>query len=256
MSEIKGNISLVNGKTIKVRPIDASKLLLDISSVAFLDVRKDDDNHIQTVSFEDKFILSLNDTFSVKIGNIQSIYTNKYMIIDGDKKTIIVFSSVPNKTSIFLLPLLGKSKTSLEFDTYFINAYLSPTKTHLHLLYRFTGTDYYKKFEENMMKDALCVTHTEHDPYKVVYIFKIPEEFKQDIEHFINGKYSKFSKTLRQRIARFYGSGGENTAIMQIINKSDELKINLEEYLKMSLPDDAELASKPDIKNELYNIEL
>lgn len=173
------------------------------------------------------------------------------MIIEKKGKSIVLYSALPTKTSNFILPLLGKNKNSLKFDSYFVNAYLDHTHKFLCLMYRFTGTPSYKEFEKTIMVDPLCVSHLEHGPYHVVYIFRIPDKYIKDVEHFMEGKYSKFSKAAKERIQRFYGR--ENSKpLLDIINKVPHLKKSIEEYLEMVLPADSELNSKPDSDIEIY----
>ena len=166
---------------------------------------------------------------------------------------IVLFSSFPTKTTKFLLPLLNKSKIQLRYDSYFINGFIDDSSEHMSLLYRFTGTEIYKKWEQTMMNDPLCVGHKDYDPYHVIYIFRIPEEFQVDIEAFKKGKYSLFSKALRQRILKFYG-GEDEAATMKIIRQDKTLRKELGEHLEVELPKNSELASKPDLKIEIYNI--
>jgi len=254
MPEVKeGTIVLSNMKRFEIQPVDASKLYVDTSSAAFLDIQKDNENHISCISIEGKYDIKVGDKFSIEIGAVSSVYEIKYMIVEKGQKSILMFSSVPNKTTTFLLPLLGITKNQLKFDYYFVNAFLNKELDHLYLLYRFTGTRIYKDFEQTMWTNPLCVKHVESDKYHVIYIFKIPERFEEDVEHFKNGHYSKFSKTLRQRIMKFYGSA-DASMVMQVVNQDKELKTKLEEHLNLNLPDASELASKPDLELEIYNI--
>ena len=50
-------IELQNGKKLEVHPVDACRLLINTSSIAFLDIVKDEQKNVQSVSFEgDKMI--------------------------------------------------------------------------------------------------------------------------------------------------------------------------------------------------------
>ena len=246
-------IQLKSGKKLKIVPLDACKLLIDLSSLAFINTFKNEKSDIMSISFEDQFELSVNDEIIVRIGNIKSSYKIKMIIVSKQQDSVILYSSLPNKTSTFLLPLLNKSKYQLRTESYFVNAYISDCKEFICLLYRYTGTELYKKFEMNMMVDKLCVKHIEYDKYHVMYLFKIPDEFKQDIEHFLEGSYSKFSDTLKKLIQKFYG-GTKESIVCQTIYRSETLKKMIEKDLQISLEKDAEFASKPIIENEIYKI--
>ena len=246
-------IRLKNGKTLKLRPLDASKLFIDTSSVAYLNIEKDCDMNVTSVSFEDQEKVSIGDEIMIIIGHVESVYKIQLIIVEKNQTAVILFSSLPNRTSTFLIPLLRKNKLQLKIDSYFVNAYVSNCREYLCLLYRYTGTNLYKIFEESMIKDKLCVKHIEYDKYHVMYLFKIPDEFKEDIEYFLEGNYSKFSDTLKKLISKFYG-GNKNSIIYQIIYKSPNLKQIIEKDLNVKLGDDAELASKPVPKQEIYTI--
>lgn len=254
MSEVKKSIiKLSPTKLLKIQPVDGKRLYINTSSVAFLNINKDEDGRIESISLEDKYIIKKGDKFSINIGALESVYEVKYMIVEKNKKSILLFSSIPTKTSTFLLPLLRKTKKQLKYDSYFVNAFIDDKSEYISLLYRFTGTEMYKKFEQIMMSDSLFVTHKEYDNYHVLYVFKIPEEFKLDVESLKKGKYSLFSKALRHRIMKFYGEE-EGSAVIQIIRKDEKLKKKIEEHLEMKLPEAAEFASKPDLNIEIYNI--
>lgn len=250
---IESVVRLSNGKFIELKPLDARKLYIDTSSIAFLEKKKNNDNEIISISFEGKYEIELGDQVKVKTGEVISVYNVNNIIVSYNENKVIIISSVRTKTTTFLLPLLNKNKKSLRFDSYFINAFLSKDKQYLNLFYRFTGTSIYKRFEQYMITDSLCVDHIEYDPYHVIYVFKIPKEFKKDVEYFTEGKYSKFSKTLRQRITKFYGTDSNN--LIKIIKKDNELKEKLEKDLGVSLPKDAELASKPNLEIEIQDYE-
>lgn len=245
-------IELDNGKILSVKPLDASRLFIDTSNLAFLNVEKNQDNDVYKVSFEDSKWISLGDKLTVRIGLVDSVYEVKMIIIEKKQQNVILFSSLPNKTSAFLLPLLNKTKTQLKYDTYFVNAFLSEDHKHICLLYRFTGTKHYKEFEDSMLKEKLCVRHIDYDSYHVMYLFRIPDKFKEDVEHFLIGKYSLFSNTLKSLIFRFYGSSTE-TIIFQVIHKSPQLRQIIENDLHVRLNEDMELASIPILEHEIIN---
>jgi len=193
-------IILPNRKTLAVEPVNGKCLHIDTSSVAFLDIEKGKDDYITSISIEKEYVIKIGDIFEVNIGAITSQYEVKFMAIEKNDKSIVLFSSFPTRTTTFLLPLLNKTKTQLRYDTYFVNSYIDDQSESISLKYRFTGTELYKEFEQILMSDPLFITHRDYDPYHVIYNFRIPKEFHVDVEAFKEGKYSLFSKPLRQRI--------------------------------------------------------
>ena len=248
-------IELSGGKTLTVKPLDACRLFIDTTNLAFLNIEKNQDRDILSVSFEDKQIIRLGDRISVKIGVVDSVYEVKMIVIEKDQKSVILFSSLPNKTSTFLLPILNKTKNQLKYNTYFVNAYISQDHKQLCLLYRFTGTQLYKEFENNILKEKLCIRHIDYDQYHVMYLFRIPDKFEKDVEFFLEGKYSRFSDTLKNLIFKFYGSSTESI-VYQVIHKSPSLRQMIENDLNVRLDDNMELASKPILEHEIINIHI
>lgn len=254
MSEIRSNvIKLTDTKKVIIQPNNGKSLFVDTSSVAFLDVKKDKDEYVTSVSLEDKEVICLGDRIRVRIGEVDSVYDIIFIAVQDNNKSVLLFSSIPTKTTTFLLPLLNKTKLQLKYDTYFVNAFISDNRKYIVLLYRFTGTPMYTEFEHKLMSDPLFVAHRDHDAYHVTYIFRIEEQFWDDVESFLNGKYSQFSKTLRQRIQKFYGNS-DLAGTMKIINKDQELRKQMEKHFDVEFPEDSELASVPEIEEEIYTI--
>jgi hypothetical protein len=245
-------IKVGNRITIKVIPIDARKLYLDTSNIAFINTGMDENNdHITSISLEDKITIKKGDKFRILLGAVNTIYEVTYMIVDKRGKSVIIYSSLPTKTELFLLPILGKTKTQIMYDSYFVNAQLDYTHKYLCITYRFTGTIAYKRFENSMMTDPMFISHLEHGKNHVVYIFLIPPGFAEDIVSFIEGKYSKFSKALRKQIQKFHGTD-DSKPLYEIITRNKLLKKDMEKYLGVKLPANSELASKPNLKIEIY----
>lgn len=112
------------------------------------------------------------------------------------------------KTSNFIYPLLSISRPLMELR--FVNAYLgdelvSPWDYHnQHIVVVASGYQdvYYENFEEQLKSHKNYV-----DSYDVVeggyfigHVFKIPEEFLEDFELFLKGKYSKVSSRAQECI--------------------------------------------------------
>ena len=76
-------IRLSNGKRIKITPLDAVRLYLDTSNIAFLKSEMDDDDeHIISIGFEDKFTIKKGDKIPLHIGNVKTVYEIEYVIIE------------------------------------------------------------------------------------------------------------------------------------------------------------------------------
>lgn len=241
-------IELTGEKLLPVKPLDATRLLIDTSSLDFLDIEKNTEGEINSISFEGKLNICLGDKISIKFGIVDSAYYTKMIVVDEQQKNVIIFSSLPTKTSTFLTPLVYMTKLQLKYDTYFENAFLHSDLKHICLLYRCTGTNQYKEFESSILKEKQCKKHFNFDPYHVMYLFRIPDHFRKDIEFFLNGKYSGFSVILKDLITNFYG---KDAIVYQVIHKDRTLKEIIEKDLDVKLDEDMELASKPILEQEV-----
>lgn len=248
-------IKLSNGKEFKVRPIDASRLYVDIKDTAYINpIYKN--GVIDSVSLEDKFIIYLNDYYTTRLGKVEnSIYKIRHIAISADKKGIILNSTIPNKTTTFILPTLNKSKKWLRYTIYFINSFLDEDLKHIVLLYRFTGSDVYLRFENYLLQDKLYVDHFEPNNYMVAYRFRIPEEFHNDVKLFTEGKYSQFSSDMRRAVKTFHYDS-VNSMPYLIITRSDKLRKQLENQLKVKISKRSELASKPNMNYEYFSKDI
>lgn len=244
-------IEIDSKKLLPVKPLDATRLLIDVSNLDFLNIDKSPAGEIKSISFEGKQSICLGDRITVKIGIVDSTYLTKMIVVDDQHKNVIIFSSLPNKTSTFLAPLLNMTKLQLRYDTYFVSAFLHSDLRHICLLYRFTGTNLYNEFEVSILNEKQYERHFNHDPYHVMYLFRIPDHFRKDIEFFLSGKYSQFSSNLKDLITNFYG---KDTIVYQVIHKDRTLKEIIEKDLDVKLDDDMELASKPTFELEVIEL--
>lgn len=246
-------IELSNGKRLEIQPLDASRMMIDVSAIAFLETTKDSELNIISVSFEGKHTISINDEIETVVGSVKTRYKIIDFSLSSDKTVLVLSTSIPTKTSTYLLPLLGKTKQQLYIGTYFVNSYMSKDKKHIGLLYRFTGTDKFKEFENQLISDKFCVKHIEYDPYHVLYIFRIQSEFTEDVRRFFDGKYSEFSDKTKKLIIDFH-KVPKNSLTQQILYKSEALRKKIEDELGVDLPDELELLSKPIEEEEILLI--
>lgn len=246
-------IELSNGKKLMIETVDANRLMIDASQVAFVDIIKNKQSNIESILFEGKESVSLGDEIETRVGAVKTVYKVNDIMISKDKKFIALFEDHRNKTSLMLLPLLNKSQNNLKFNSYFTNAFIDENKQYIGIVYRFTGSEQYKDFEESLLKDKLCVKHIEYDRYHVMYLFRIPDEFIDDVELFFEGKYSKFSKKLKDQVIKFHNIT-KNGTIYQILYRSEELRKLIEEDLGVTLLEDAELSSIPVKEEEMFKM--
>lgn len=82
---------------------------------------------------------------------------------------------------------------------------------------------------------------------QVMFVFKIPEEYWNDIELFKQGKYSEIDKKyVKKNFTDF------KDVRYKVFSKDVYYRRKIEQYLKQDLPEDAELEGIPLPENEIY----
>ena len=77
---LKGNeIKLSNGKTVKITVLNAVQLHLDTSNIAFLNPKKDDSDHIVSITLEDKLTIDKGEKFLLRVGTVRTVYEVEYL---------------------------------------------------------------------------------------------------------------------------------------------------------------------------------
>lgn len=208
--------------------------------------------------------------FHIKKGEILTLKKQKYKIksikkqkngIEGSGYYLYTHTEI-TKTTTFLMPFLGGNKNHYRFALNFTNAFLSaevdPEKTYygkyLYLLYRYVGDLEYHTFDKKIREHSLFVDALEPDEFHTLYKFKLPEEYSEDIELILQGKYSKISVKSKQLILNFHGSR-KDRPLGQILLKSPERRKQMEIELHHKIPKENELLSPFDLEKEIYSKE-
>jgi len=124
----------------------------------------------------------------------------------------------------FLMPLVSKGSdgTYLEFIKKGIdNCYLYE-EDKLILVYEHTDDNI--SLEEKMRGNSLFEDSIDiKNENKVGYIFNVPEQYKQDLENFKQGKYSEFSKDMKDTILSFWNLDpkDETNVLYAVLNKTE-----------------------------------
>ena len=191
----------------------------------------------ETVKYEGKLPYKVNKIKKVDAG---------YELIVADK----------TKASIFMLPMLTGTQDLFFYNTLFVNAFIGVGGDYdcLGLLYRFSGSSTFLKFEQALRSFKDFKEVIDPSPYFVLFVFNVPDKFKDDYVKFIKGKYSRLSPELKENIFKFHGVDPDSS-IGQILYKSGKRKLRLEESLKTQLPKNAELLDIPDLYSETFDKE-
>jgi len=172
-----------------------------------------------------------------------------------------VYKEYFQKSRVFLYPALdikkGNSIVPVECYTQWDNKYtLNDQK--LICLYHLRSDKEFKAFESkhlygNKLYDNFFLLDDSIGAY--IFDFKV---FKQDINNFVNGKYSKLSAELKKKIVTFFAQSIKYTHVHSYLYPekyfrlySDLLGVNID-----ILKEVGELCSPPDLEKENLTLEI
>lgn len=108
-----------------------------------------------------------------------------------------------------------------------------------------------KELDINLTKHKRYIEHNKIDR-GYLYTFDI-KDYKNDIDLFIQGKYSKFSQELKDLLC--YNQPVVpimSSVIYKILYRTEDKRIEVEKMIGMKLHEDAEVASSPYVEDEMY----
>tara|TARA_R110000737_G_scaffold210037_2_gene227817 strand:+ start:141 stop:881 length:741 start_codon:yes stop_codon:yes gene_type:complete len=200
-----------------------------------------------------KKIISLGEIFKIRRAPYKVNIIKKIIVEDILYYDLIVAEKT--KTSLFLLPMLGGERKLLFYDSLFINAFIGTHKKKdcIKLLYRNSLKKSFKEFAIVLQRLKLFITLEAPSPSHVLFTFKIPKKYQKDFNKFKLGKYSKMDDVYKLQILDFHRFDIDGT-MGQILFKSKERRQELEEQLDVELPQDSELYSIMNEKEEKFNL--
>ena len=175
--------------------------------------------------------------------------------LQDNPKRYALLTHKRNKSSIYLLPILGQNKEFFSFTgryDYFINCYLTEDLQYLNLLYRYFSHDSYNHMEFRLTQHPKFCKHYEVGPNHVIMQFK-PNNLEIDAKEFLNGKYSKLTIQLKEKIVTFNDFNIEHH-VVHILRKSEELRQRLSEFYDIKFSETDELESKPIYEEEVWKL--
>lgn len=184
------------------------------------------------------------------------------------KKINEIYVDYFQKSKVFLYPILdikkGTSVTPIE--TFISWGDITVKDKKLICLYYLRDDAEFVEYEDKyLLKNPLFQEYKELDDNKAIYIFDL-NSYSKDFEYFIDGKYSKFSKKLKDRIRDSYGATSANYTYIKSYLYPEEYYqtyANLlctDDYdvskMKTILSEVGELCSKPDIEKEHLKLSI
>lgn len=114
----------------------------------------------------------------------------------------------------------------------------------------------FSKYLSNL-KRSIIFTKQHNTETEIFITFNVPKELEESYNCFLNGSFSKIKPIDKTTILKFIknnSSGDYHTMIRSVLIKSDKRRKVMEEELKVKIPDNIELSSKPDLISETFKL--
>lgn len=168
-----------------------------------------------------------------------------------EKKTIDI---KPNKSSTYLLPFVDL-QVDFEFLYLLRNSYLSYEDQDevFCVLYEWNSNPKFTKYEDKLMNHILFEGHEDFGEL-ALYKFRLTRNMQDARKLFVNGKYSMFTDEHKDAIQAFLQKRGFSNVerIKKILQRSEDMREELNEKLSVTIDPNQELSSAPDMVNETF----
>ena len=218
--------------------------------------------HLLTPNKENKIIKSLEgpDGTIFTLGTTVEIKNRKYKVnliketTINKRKQYTISIAKRTKSSMFVMPMLGGNKELYFWNKLFVNCFIATEEDEdcIALLYRWSSDPLYIKFEKALSKFAFFRRRYDPNPNYVMFVFNVPKKHVRNYKKFIRGQYSRFSQNYKLQVLDFHNKDIQDD-MGQILFRSEKRKSDMERKLDIQLPEDSELLSIIDIKEETYN---
>lgn len=158
-----------------------------------------------------------------------------------------------NKSKTYIIPYINDF-IPIKFTSLLVNSYLFYKKEYkICLLYKFSGKKGFTDYESELMANEYFIEAVDVDKDHVLYVFEVPDELYEIIDMFLEGKYSYLpNKNIVKDFLIDHFKLTKNHRIFHILDRSPELKEELEKELAVKIPDGVDLSSPPDILTEEF----
>ena len=235
--------------TIKI--VNARQLRVEINSEYPSLLKKD--NEIISLTFP-AFTIDTDDELELN----NQIYKINY-IEEETAGTFILTEEYITMTSRFLFTLIfpvNKISSEYFYKVYFYNAYLYCDKFDydncIYVVYRFFNADNYKQLESKLTKNKNFIKCQDFEKNKVLFAFKIPEIYHNEINFFKHGKLLKYSTSAKDRISCFYKESDQ--VAVDVIKDCPKRRRDLEHKLDCRIPKGMATITKPIINIETLKL--
>lgn len=165
-----------------------------------------------------------------------------------------LYSMQTSDSSVFIAPMLFRTRASIMWDTYFMNVFLwiedVPTM-RLHVLLRKGYSESFDTLDRTMKDHEDFVDRLEVDDFSLMYVFNVPMIYEEDFLKYVKGKYSEMSEEYKVKILDFH-SMKKTHEIYGILHRTEKRKAKVEKRIGQDLPESAELYHIIDEDRETY----
>lgn len=159
-----------------------------------------------------------------------------------------------NKSSEFILPMLGGNRQLFLYNSLLENCYVGTNedKNCIVVVYQDSSSKLFAKFENALISFRNFLKAYDLKDY-IVFVFRVPASHKKDFKCFLKGEYSKMSIDYKLQVLEFHDQDIEDR-LGGILFKSDERRERMEHALNAEIDESSELYSIPTLEEEIYNI--
>lgn len=169
--------------------------------------------------------------------------------------TTQILKKCNTESNIFIRGMLGYSQTF--YGSTFFNTYLAIEPESMYLVFNKAENERQKSYQETKFsilknnKDYLSSSETEDFH---ILVLNIPIKYMDDFYKILEGKFSKTSEEYKQLILMLaVPYSNERTKLFKIFYPQEEDVEALAEFLDVELPKDAEIKSKMNLRDELFD---
>ena len=160
-----------------------------------------------------------------------------------------------NKSLTYFLPLVD-AQVDFKFIFKLRNSYIrnNNEEKEFCVLYEWSSNPDYTKWEQELMNHHLFIGHEDYDKM-VLYKFRLSKNMKEALILFENGKYSLFTPEHKAAIDNFLKkrNASNRDRIMKILDRDEEIRLELQEKFDTKIDPNEELSSPPDYESETFS---
>lgn len=161
-----------------------------------------------------------------------------------------------NRTYTYIYPIVSTVINTLKDNL--LNVFVGDVDhpkldNHIFLLYEFSTTEKFLKYEGYLRGHKKCVKIYDPTPDTIMVVIEVPKKYKKIIKYYKEGKFSKFPKSYKVLICDFHNIFNSDHRVVQVLNKDERLYQELEERLGVEIPRDIDPSSKPNMEEECFN---